>query len=591
MPEHKLWCYIEGQYEYFSVPISLDDDDDDVYDLKERIFAKGSSKVFGGCSAMELTLIKVYVDLLVVRGETSNKGQYKRDANDLRRLWPEEKISAVWPEPPPDTHLHIFVELPTGSEMIAVVLCATPTQVTAAPLQIRRLTLNWAAKASLQDRKIQERSATYTATSLLLSDESDVLEPSFVDNLTRVQGHSAASKTVQLVSTECVVVNDGADPVSVLELVAKHDTEFSLLLREIDIVIVREDLIKEIGARINMQHTLSCTNDINMRIGDVSFTIHAHVVHTAPFRLLLGRPFQYLLLCQHEDYPDCVEVLCPAEGICRVRREGTERAHQLVSTLIHVMSSSSLGSTAFIIFAVLSVVTLKELNVQVSEPYMDEPFHVPQVQAYCNGDWTYWDPKVTAPPGLWRLYLRFFSSRWQPHACYATTNGYARRLLCFPPTLDAVVLSTFPIAWFFGFLYYTDVPSLLSGRHWTASMPANAPALSTCTTGGSKPARLHDPPALAAGFLDLVRSVLSAPAILPQILPPFIPYALTLILFGGFVIWNGGIVLAHAVHRSTLPSTPGSTSGIRVCPSLKHTWSWLAWMHLNDCMVEKSARG
>jgi hypothetical protein len=50
----------------------------------------------------------------------------------------------------------------------------------------------------------------------------------------------------------------------------------------------------------------------------------------------------------------------------------------------------------------------------------------------------------------------------------------------FTPTLDAVVLSTFPIGWFFGFLYYTDVPSLLSviatvvaasqGRHWTANM-------------------------------------------------------------------------------------------------------------------------
>ena len=48
------------------------------------------------------------------------------------------------------------------------------------------------------------------------------------------------------------------------------------------------------------------------------------------------------------------------------------------------------------------------------------------------------------------------------------------------PTLDGVVLSAFPIAWFFGFLYYTDVPSLFSviitivaasqGRHWTASM-------------------------------------------------------------------------------------------------------------------------
>jgi alpha-1,2-glucosyltransferase len=46
------------------------------------------------------------------------------------------------------------------------------------------------------------------------------------------------------------------------------------------------------------------------------------------------------------------------------------------------------------------------------------------------------------------------------------------RLLCYykrerPPTsimspsFEAIVLSSFPIAWFFGFLYYTDVPSLL----------------------------------------------------------------------------------------------------------------------------------
>jgi hypothetical protein len=32
--------------------------------------------------------------------------------------------------------------------------------------------------------------------------------------------------------------------------------------------------------------------------------------------------------------------------------------------------SSSLGSTAFVVFTVLSVITLKELNVQVTEPYM-----------------------------------------------------------------------------------------------------------------------------------------------------------------------------------------------------------------------------
>jgi alpha-1,2-glucosyltransferase len=47
------------------------------------------------------------------------------------------------------------------------------------------------------------------------------------------------------------------------------------------------------------------------------------------------------------------------------------------------------------------------------------------------------------------------------------------------PTFQAIVISNFPIAWFFGFLYYTDLPSLLfviwtvvaasQGNHWLAS--------------------------------------------------------------------------------------------------------------------------
>jgi alpha-1,2-glucosyltransferase len=65
------------------------------------------------------------------------------------------------------------------------------------------------------------------------------------------------------------------------------------------------------------------------------------------------------------------------------------------------------------------------------------------------------------------------------------------RLLCFhqrerppssilAPKVDAVVLSAFPIAWFFGFLYYTEVPSLLfvvgtivaamQNKHWFAAL-------------------------------------------------------------------------------------------------------------------------
>lgn len=56
--------------------------------------------------------MQIDVDLPVVRGEISNKGQYKLDASDLRRLWPEEKIFAVWLKPHPDGHLHVFVGLP-----------------------------------------------------------------------------------------------------------------------------------------------------------------------------------------------------------------------------------------------------------------------------------------------------------------------------------------------------------------------------------------------------------------------------------------------------------------------------------------------
>ena len=124
------------------------------------------------------------------------------------------------------------------------------------------------------------------------------------------------------------IVDETEDPVSVLGLAAKHEAEFSLPLREIkvhinnrcteagildqgsQIVVICEDLAKEAGVLINTKWTLrmegangstlctlSCAKDLNMCIGDVSFTIHAHVVRTAPFRLLLGCPFHNLLLC------------------------------------------------------------------------------------------------------------------------------------------------------------------------------------------------------------------------------------------------------------------------------------------------------
>ena len=84
----------------------------------------------------------------------------------------------------------------------------------------------------------------------------------------------------------------------------------------------------------------------------------------------------------------------------------------------------------------------------------DEPFHVPQTQRYCVGDFAHWDPKITTFPGLYAAgaaygrALRAASQIWRPlppaaacgtsalrslnvllaGACFAVTRALCRRL-------------------------------------------------------------------------------------------------------------------------------------------------------------------
>ncbi|KAI3615441.1 glycosyltransferase family 59 protein [Moniliophthora roreri] len=254
-------------------------------------------------------------------------------------------------------------------------------------------------------------------------------------------------------------------------------------------------------------------------------------------------------------------------------------------------------SVSFIAYCGLCVTVLKEVNKLVDKPYMDEPFHIPQAQAYCRGEFDYWDPKITTPPGLYIMSLIFkkvfmFKCNLAMLRLTTTLSLLAlpivlTRLICFhrrtrppvnllAPTPDAIVLSLFPIAWFFGFLYYTEVPSLVfvaltvtaatDDQHWLAALLG----LISCTfrqtnviwilygfaasqlmylrfrrvlPGDQPPKKLHDPPALAARFGDFFKGILSIPGVLPDILPSFVPYTLVLAAFGAFVVWNGGIVL------------------------------------------------
>ncbi|KAF8898454.1 glucosyltransferase [Infundibulicybe gibba] len=262
-------------------------------------------------------------------------------------------------------------------------------------------------------------------------------------------------------------------------------------------------------------------------------------------------------------------------------------------------------SMYYLVFCGFCVTVLKEFNSVVVEPYMDEPFHIPQAQAYCRGDYTAWDPKITTPLDCEQYLMSLLLKKIFLFKCNIPMLRLTvllallalplilTRLLCYhkrirppasilSPIPEAVILSAFPIAWFFGFLYYTEMPSLVfviwtvvaasQDQHWLAALLG----LISCTFRQTNviwvlyaftssqlmylrfrrsppdhppPAKLHDPPALAAEPRDLLRSVQSAPRVLLEILPTLVPYMLVLAVFGAFVVWNGGIVLGDKTNH------------------------------------------
>ncbi|KAF8472172.1 DIE2/ALG10 family-domain-containing protein [Kalaharituber pfeilii] len=139
----------------------------------------------------------------------------------------------------------------------------------------------------------------------------------------------------------------------------------------------------------------------------------------------------------------------------------------------------------------------------VPQPYLDEVFHIPQAQRYCDGKWMEWDDKITTPFGLYilsyiytLLLLPLRPILGQPET-YICSTAILRSLNAIGvaivlPVLgyrvsrklrrsevdaarDAVSIAFFPLMFFFAGLFYTDVWStvfvlaayerLLGGRH------------------------------------------------------------------------------------------------------------------------------
>ena len=72
---------------------------------------------------------------------------------------------------------------------------------------------------------------------------------------------------------------------------------------------------------------------------------------------------------------------------------------------------------------------------KLSRAAQDEPFHVPQTQRYCRGDFAHWDPKITTFPGLYAAgaaygrALRALSQLWRLLPLAAVCNTSALRSL------------------------------------------------------------------------------------------------------------------------------------------------------------------
>lgn len=107
-------------------------------------------------------------------------------------------------------------------------------------------------------------------------------------------------------------------------------------------------------------------------------------------------------------------------------------------------------------------------NSIVPEAYMDEIFHIPQAQQYCVGNFSYWDSKITTPPGLYLISLIITPSLlkctvYSLRITNAIFGALIYVVIAFilktkgrPSTTAALSGTLLPVSFFYNFLYYTD---------------------------------------------------------------------------------------------------------------------------------------
>uniref|UniRef100_A0A8D8PXV8 Dol-P-Glc:Glc(2)Man(9)GlcNAc(2)-PP-Dol alpha-1,2-glucosyltransferase n=1 Tax=Cacopsylla melanoneura TaxID=428564 RepID=A0A8D8PXV8_9HEMI len=142
----------------------------------------------------------------------------------------------------------------------------------------------------------------------------------------------------------------------------------------------------------------------------------------------------------------------------------------------------------FVTFSLVSVLISYFFNYTQPNPFIDELFHIPQAAKFCKGNFFEWDQKITTLPGLYLFSIGIFKPIGLLLKYDICTVNILRstNLICaifnfyliyeilkvkniskegidqkslFKILLSALNISTFPVLYFFSFLYYTDVLS------------------------------------------------------------------------------------------------------------------------------------
>ncbi|XP_054974153.1 dol-P-Glc:Glc(2)Man(9)GlcNAc(2)-PP-Dol alpha-1,2-glucosyltransferase [Sorex araneus] len=249
------------------------------------------------------------------------------------------------------------------------------------------------------------------------------------------------------------------------------------------------------------------------------------------------------------------------------------------------------------------------------EPYMDETFHLPQAQRFCEGHFSpgQWDPMITTLPGLYLVSVGVvkpagWAFGWSDHAVcsigmlrfvnllFSVGTFYLLYLLLrqlhprakasgVQRVLSTVTLAAFPVLYFFNFLYYTEAGSVfftlfcylmcLYGHHktaallgfcafmlrqtnivWAAFCAGSLVAQRLAEAWGTELAKRKEarPPRSELGaLLRFLGAFCARPRNLWALLRLTWPYVLLGLLFGAFVVLNGGIVVGdRSSHEACL---------------------------------------